>query len=317
MHRPLLPPLVSVAMLWSPGPLTAQRPPTFDVAPVAGIVSTVVLGTPDGNAYGANMVLAEGPAGAILVDTNLPAPPLTAFVVDQVNARTGVEGLRLVVVTHWHPDHSGGVSGFSGLAPVVAHARTVARLSEETQGVGLVTPESRFVAPPRAWNARPSLTVGDSSVFELGDERVHLMHVPGAHTDGDLVVWFESSGVAAVGDLVWPGLFPSIDAVNGGDARGLLAAVGELVDRLPPETVYVPGHGRPLTGSEVRTWLDALDAGVGDLTRRHAAGESLDQVIAGGLGPVDGLDWSMWGHAVVPESRWIELVWESLERERR
>ena len=61
----------------------------------------------DGNPVGAMMYVVQSDAGMLLLDANLRHPQLSQFLAGTV-ASLGEGSVRFIVVSHWHPDHSGG-----------------------------------------------------------------------------------------------------------------------------------------------------------------------------------------------------------------
>ena len=98
---------------------------------------------------GANVVVYAGDEETIVVDTQLQ--PVAS------STRAKIEGfsdapVTKVVVTHWHPDHSGGISVYSSNSEVIAHHNVLRRLSRPQEGFGLTKPGSHHEFAPRTSN---------------------------------------------------------------------------------------------------------------------------------------------------------------------
>ena len=74
---------------------------------------------------GANVLVYSNAGETLLVDTQLPV--LAASTRSKVDAISGQQP-NDVLITHWHPDHSGGISAFSEDANVIAHQNVMRRL---------------------------------------------------------------------------------------------------------------------------------------------------------------------------------------------
>ncbi len=95
----------------------------------------------------------------------------------------------------------------------------------------------------------PTLLVTDETILDLGDRKLRLTAwSPAAHTDCDLTVLDETTGVLFSGDLVFLQHIPVID----GSLLGWLSVLPRLAKL--PARIVVPGHGR-LTAP----WPQALD----------------------------------------------------------
>ena len=188
----------------------------------------------------------ETPAGRILVDTGLPytADTLTAEL-----ARSG--GMPdLVVLTHAHGDHVGGLGALGGI-PVAAHSADADLLAEGRVSRPMV-PAAHCPEDLREMIQGPPMTIEPLHVdirLEGGQavpgfEDVQVIHTPG-HSAGHIsLLWEHAGGVLVLGDA----------AANQGQLTGPPVAEDlELADaslrriaELPFESA-VFGHGAPIT----------------------------------------------------------------------
>jgi glyoxylase-like metal-dependent hydrolase (beta-lactamase superfamily II) len=104
--------------------------------------------------------------------------------------------------------------------------------------------------------------------LDLGDRRLRLTAwSPAAHTDCDLTVLDETTGVLFAGDLVFMGHVPVLD----GSLRGWLSILPRLAEL--PAKLVLPGHGPrgpwPQALEDERRYLTVL---AGDTRRLIAAG---------------------------------------------
>lgn len=290
-------------LLWpgSSGAAAQSRPDVefTELRPGALLVRAV---NPDGSRLGANMVVLATDSGTVLVDTNLPHPQLARLLRRAVEDRVGP--LSAVVVTHWHPDHSGGIEAYADL-PVYAHPATIRRLSEETVGIDLGRLGGRFTSPPRPPEGLPDHPADEGE--RLAGGALVLHHPPNAHTDGDLYVAWPERNLVVMADLLWPDRFPSVDVHNGGTAAGLRDAVRAVLRLGDEHTLYVPGHGDPAEQGAVEAYSDMLEQTIDVVNQRAADGDALEDIQAGG--PLSG--WQKWAHALVPERQWIKLIYLS------
>lgn len=221
---------------------------------------------------GCNVVVWTGPEGVLLVDSgNAPAAPQLIEAIERVSGSP----VRFLVNTHWHPDHVGGnaVLHRAG-ALAIAHQQTRALMSERQS---LPAYDIEVPAAPR--DALPSVTFDDMLTLHLNGDRLELLHVPGAHGDGDLIAWWETANVVHMGDAYYAGGYPFVDSANGGSMAGLVASVETVLSRADARTVIVPGHGPVSNRAELSAYRDMLVA-VGRRVRELVEqGKNLDEVL--------------------------------------
>ncbi len=157
-----------------------------------------------------------------------------------------------VINTHAHPDHVLGNEAFArvqGEPKFIGHTRLPAALQARgpyylnalKRDFGRGHGEATLVAP--------DTLVEDSLELDLGNRSLRLKAWKTAHTDSDLTVLDEKTGVLFLGDLLFVDHVPVLD----GSLKGWLAAMSELRDW--KITLAVPGHGAP-----TRDLQAALDA---------------------------------------------------------
>jgi cyclase len=253
---------------------------------------------------GANIVVFESLEETIVVDTQLA--PLSSSTRSRVETVSKAP-ITKVIVTHWHPDHSGGISAFSSDTDVIAHQNVLHRLSSPQQGFGLTRPGSQHEFAARSASGLPNKTVETQLQFPVGKTIVELVHFPKAHTDGDLAVFFRDSEIVATGDLIWPKSFPFVDVHNGGSISGLESALREIIAQSKPAYRFIPGHGATLTFDEVVDYLEMLSQTRFWVESQLDEGKSVEQVKEMGL-PVK---WTQWASPLVPSVVWIQMIHDS------
>ena len=137
--------------------------------------------------------------------------------------------MKLLVVTHHHPDHIGGVEACRARygVKVVGHAALAA-------------------------SVRLDLTVKDGDwlplVPGLGDWNLEVLHTPG-HTQDSISLWHPRTKSVFVGDLLPGGAGSVIIDPPDGDMGQYFASLARVAG-LEPETIF-PAHGSP-QGAAVR-----------------------------------------------------------------
>ena len=255
------------------GQLVAQQGPrpvkpayddgNVEALPVQGNVHLVA-------GSGANVTVQVDADGLLLVDTSV------AGMSDKVLAAIRTisdKPIRHIINTSADEHHtagneslsnagrnvSAGIGGQGGRvparlegAPVIAHEQVLHRMS------GLKGEPARM--PYGVWPHDTFYTNRKQLYF--GSEVVEMRHMPAAHTDGDLIVWFRKSDVVATGDVFSTVSYPRIDRARGGSIQGVLDALNQILDITFPAfnnqggTLVVPGHGRVCNESDVAEYRD-------------------------------------------------------------
>lgn len=254
---------------WAAAPATAQlQEPDFSVqAQRLGEGLFVLIGR------GGNIGVSSGADGTFMIDDQYaPATPAINAALEQL----GVAPVRFVLNTHWHGDHTGGNEHYARAgAVIVAHENARARMSTPQRGKfrGQATPAS-----PQA--ALPVITFADSVSLYLNGHRIRALHAAPAHTDGDVMVYFEDANVLHAGDLLFNGLYPFIDPDSGGSVEGLIAAVDLILDTTNDDTVIIPGHGPLSNRAAVRAYRQMLVETSSRVRRLMDDGMDVEQIVA-------------------------------------
>ncbi len=253
---------------------------------------------------GGNVGVSAGPDGVFLIDDQY-APGAPALLAAARAIRDAP--LRFVINTHWHGDHTGGneAAGDAG-AIIMAHDNVRKRLNSEQF---LEFFKSR--SGPRPPAALPVITFTEQLSLHLNGDRIDVIHVAAAHTDGDSIIHFQQADVLHMGDVFFHGMYPFIDLSSGGSIDGLIRAVERGLALAGPQTRVIPGHG-PLTDRAglagyhrfLVSLRDAVSAAIG-------RGESLEQIIA--ARPTAARD-ADWGGGFISAEQLVRFVHQSLAR---
>ncbi len=266
---------------------------TFAETPLRGGM-TVITGA------GSNVVVLRTATSAALVDSG---PPEHAA---EIKKFVGALPVELLFNTHWHPLHTGGNETLRGPdTTIVAHELTRLWMSTEYY----VDWEDRTYSP-RAAAALPTKTFYASDPQPIaahsGDEEIEYAHLPEAHTDGDIYVWFKRSNVLAAGGTVTAGAYPVPDHATGGWIGGLAAATERLLAIADADTLIVPAAGPVQRRAHLEKQL-AMLAEMRDRIEAHMRkGHSVAEMLAANV--TDGFD-AYWG---ADRDRFVANVYEGL-----
>ena len=286
------------------------------LALLAGALATAAQGAEietfhvQGNVYmlvgaGANIAVQTGEDGVLVVDTGTREAAADVLVAIR---RLSDKPIRWIVNTHAHADHTGGNETISqaGItvngnpAAIVAHERTLARMSDAGRSVTEL-PLTTFFEEGRD--------------FYFNGEAVFLRHIPRAHTDGDILVYFRGSDVLVAGDIFVTTTYPVIDTASDGSIEGFIEGLNAILDITVPKylqeggTYVIPGHGRISNLGDVLNYREMVIV-VGDRIKSMIdAGMTLEQVKA--AKPTYSYD-PVYGSRAGAADRFIEATYQTL-----
>jgi quinoprotein relay system zinc metallohydrolase 2 len=235
----------------------------------------IALATPDNAGDIANLGIIVGDAAVALVDTG-GSVTVGQRLMLAVHAITD-KPVRYVINTHEHPDHVFGNAAMPSGATFVGHRNLPAELAKRgpyylrsyREQLGEAAIAAVRIIPP-------TLLVDSETTLDLGGRRLRLTAwSPAAHTDCDLTVLDETTGVLFAGDLMFLQHVPVLD----GSLTGWLSLMPRLAEI--PATIVVPGHGRlvspwPQALDDERRYLTVLEQ---DTRRMIAAGTPLARAV--------------------------------------
>jgi cyclase len=210
-----------------------------------------------------------GNDAVLLAETNFER---NAETVSRLIASVTDKPVRVVVNSHWHPDHVGGNSHFAGLgATTVAHENTRLRMREQqlNQTTGEVQSQA-FVS-----GYLPMLTFDDEMTVHWDEMTVDLIFYPDAHTDSDVAMYYRDLNVVYLGGLL---NYPTYAGVY--RVPGYLAALDAIVAETNQETKFIPWRGPVIDRAEVQEWRNLLATVAERVQEQVSAGESLEEVLA-------------------------------------
>ncbi|HEX8312727.1 MAG TPA: MBL fold metallo-hydrolase, partial [Chthoniobacteraceae bacterium] len=250
------------------------------------------------------IALLAGDDGSLVVDSGL-ADLATGTAAELAKAGP----LALLVNTHWHFDHAGGNERLARAgARIVATENCRSRLASEQKVEALA-----MTFPPAAMSARPVVTFTQETTLHLNGERIRLVPIPPAHTDGDVFVRFETANVLHLGDTFFHGVYPFIDYSSGGWIGGMVAAVKTALTLTDATTKIIPGHGAVASQADLKGYLTFLETAHERLAKLKAAGKSADEAVA--AAPFKDFDEKLGGGFLKPE-QFARIAYEGLLRHR-
>jgi len=281
-------------------PVLLQAQPRFDTVtvraqPLRGGVHMIT-------GLGGNMGLSTGSDAAFLVDDQFG--PLNQKILDAVKSVTN-QPVKFVVNTHWHGDHTGGNENMAkGGSIIVAHDNVRRRMSTEQ-----VSQLFNSRTPPSPAAALPVVTFTDSVTFHVNGDDLVAFHVPPAHTDGDVLVYFTKADVIHMGDTYMTISYPLVDLSSGGNVNGFITAADKALAVCGPQTMVIPGHGDLSNCTELRAWRDMIATVRDRVQAEMRQGKTLVQLQAAGITAA----WdAKLAQGFVKPPMFIEMVYRSL-----
>ena len=219
-----------------------------------------------GGFTGGNIVLSVGDDAVVMIDDSMP--PFLDRLRGKIKELAG-KPVDFLINTHVHADHTGNNAAFAETkAHIIAHSGLRARMLADLASAGKTSA------------GLPVLSFDQSMSLHLNGQDAQLLHLPNAHTDGDIVVFFQPANVFHTGDILFNGLFPFIDLDNGGSVDGYIAAQQTIVDMISDDVVIVPGHGPLASRADLQRSLDMLRDAKAKVKALMAEGLSESDIIA-------------------------------------
>ena len=228
--------------------------------------------------------------GAILIDS-MPFP-VEAHEIATFAARVCQPGVRYVILTHYHADHTYGAFLFPQ-ADVVAHALCrkllIKRGLPALRAIQAEDPDLLEDVVLRL----PDITFDSGEMgFQLAGKMVRLIHAPG-HSADLVMVYVEDDRILFASDTMMP-----VPSIVDGNVEVLRASL-QKVTELPIENL-VQGHGEVILRGEVKglvqtslTYLDTIEDRVAQAIESGQGKEALqlNSIESCGLSriPLDGL----------------------------
>ena len=146
--------------------------------------------------------------------------------------------LSLILVTHGHIDHAGGVAALAARVPGVP---IEGPHEEDRFWIDGMVQQSRMFGFPEAASFTPDRWLKGGDTVQFGEVVLNVLHCPG-HTPGHVVFYHPESKVAQVGDVLFQGSIGRTDFPRG-DYDTLIRSIREVLFPLGDDVEFIPGHG--------------------------------------------------------------------------
>jgi glyoxylase-like metal-dependent hydrolase (beta-lactamase superfamily II) len=230
---------------------------------------------------GGNIGVSVGEDGVFIIDSQFP--DASADILNRIKSLSK-KPVKILINTHHHGDHVGGNTNLTaGGALLFSHEKARARMLAPYVEAGrenyqnkidsilklrapkISTKEDRKAATKDAEKIAgtvednmdtpdglfPVVSFSNDLKFNFNGDKIIAVHVPKAHTDGDLIIYFSKSNVIHTGDAFVSNTYPFIDANNSGSLDGYLKGLKKITNLMNDETKVIPGHGDIATKEDV------------------------------------------------------------------
>jgi glyoxylase-like metal-dependent hydrolase (beta-lactamase superfamily II) len=223
-----------------------------------------------------NVAVQVGSEGVLVVN---PGPAaLAKEVLAEIRKLAGDKRIDVLVNTNDAVEHGGanaeigaGATPRGQRAAVIAHEKTSLRMAQ----AGLPGPDL------------PTDTFfrGTRELY-FNDEPIEIIHVPGATTDGDVLVFFRKSDVVVAGDVIQDLTYPVVRLDAGGTLDGTIAALNRILGltvaswRAEGGTLVIPNRGRIYDEGDVAEYRDVVTISRDRIRDALRKGQSLADIKA-------------------------------------
>ncbi len=247
---------------------------------------------------GGNIGVSVGEDGVFIIDDQFA--PLTEKIKAAI-AEIADRPVQFVINSHYHYDHTDGNENFGGEgAIIVAHENSRARMATDQ-----VLEAFDYLQEAYSAEGLPKITFTESMRFHYNGHTIDVFHTPGAHTDGDVIIWFREANVVHTGDVFVRYFPPFIDQPSGGSISGIIAAVERIAEMADEETKFIPGHGEVSSKQDLLAYGERLTIIRDRIAALIDEGKTLQEVIA--ADPTGG------GESA---AGWVGFVYEELRSRR-
>lgn len=227
-----------------------------------------------------NIYAIKGKDGWALIDAGIGTPEARqAFTAGLDQAGLNIKDLRVIILSHNHPDHiglSGELQEESG-ARVYTHTITKKGLQAmwDEQRLEFFTRATHFLVQngmpeQKPWASSGNVSqwrkalrvpqdtyiipVEDGELLDILGEQYQIIWTPG-HADGHICLFRPIDGLFIAADHVLPRITPNIGIFSNDERSNPLGDYLHSLKKVStlPATLVLPGHGEPFTDLAART----------------------------------------------------------------
>lgn len=233
---------------------------------------------------------------AVLVIESMLNGDLASQLIGLVRKETS-KPIRFLVNTSYHGDHAYGNFLFPQSTVIIQHPATKRYMDEHFEDdrnfmLGLM---GRGKGIERVQSRSADVVVSEMITLDLGGRTVEVRHLGFAQTPGDLVVWVPDAKVLWVGNMI-QAPEPALPWLLEGRHHDTIETLSRVKEFLPEDATIIPGHGKPMSPSDIDfplNYLRELDGSVRKaIADGHSAEETQDAVAMAHYGDYSLFEWA-------------------------
>jgi cyclase len=257
--------------------------------------------------YGCNIVLMVGPDGLLMIDSGYKE---TGAELDSLTRTVSTLKFQYLLNTHFHFDHLGGNKVFVDKGAKVVSNLATRKHMQVMWDIPTIADVKYPTILPYEDPYLPTICFSDSMILFFNDEQIRAIEYKDAHTEGDVIYFFQQANVIHAGDLFLSNGFPVIDIYDGGSIDGYIYAVEKVIGLCNEKTIIIPGHGPIANLQDLRDYCDMLIASRDRILELIKEGKTVNEVI--NLDPTKGLFKK--GESWLPPKLFVFTVYQELSQ---
>lgn len=244
------------------------------------------------------MLASVGKDGILLVDTGLEE---CAEKLKSKLEKLSTAKIVYIINSHEHSDHTGCNKQLGKGVTIIAHEKVKQELQS---GYNLFRELPDYALPNKPISSDMSLT--------FNGDTIRIMLLPGSHSDTDLIVYFVESKIVYTGGIVTINQFPFADTNKGGSFKAYPAVLKKMIDTLPDDTTFIPGHGPTFTKAELIKFHTMVEESFTIIEKAISAGKDVqtmqkEKILA---------KWDSYGQGFIKTDNWIKAVVEEQTKDK-